>query len=185
MDETATQVLPRALQGYFARTGVALSLSVVGEEDEPLVLVNDAFVRLTGYAREEVAGRNCRFLQGPETTEAQKRDLHDFVHDPGRDVGRFPVLNYRRDGSVFHNLVFMTRLRDHRGLPKFILASQFDMTATHRQRALEENDRQLGRSLTEVAAVGRELGLAMMGSAQLLSDSAALIARMSMDGGET
>ncbi|MDZ4376314.1 MAG: PAS domain-containing protein, partial [Phenylobacterium sp.] len=35
--------------------------------DNPVVFANEAFCRLTGYAREEILGRNCRFLQGPET----------------------------------------------------------------------------------------------------------------------
>ncbi|WP_308435309.1 PAS domain-containing protein, partial [Sphingomonas glacialis] len=35
--------------------------------DNPIVFVNDAFCRLSGYAREQIVGRNCRFLQGPDT----------------------------------------------------------------------------------------------------------------------
>ena len=38
--------------------------------DTPIVYVNEAFCRITGYAREEVIGRNCRFLQGPDTDPA-------------------------------------------------------------------------------------------------------------------
>jgi len=37
------------------------------QEDNPIVFLNDAFARLTGYGREETLGRNCRFLQGPGT----------------------------------------------------------------------------------------------------------------------
>ncbi len=40
------------------------------EADNPIVFANDAFCRLTGYSREEVLGRNCRFLQGPESDPA-------------------------------------------------------------------------------------------------------------------
>ncbi|MFC6773801.1 PAS domain-containing protein [Methylobacterium gregans] len=35
--------------------------------DNPIVFANDAFLRLTGYVRSEVEGRNCRFLQGADT----------------------------------------------------------------------------------------------------------------------
>lgn len=35
--------------------------------DNPIVFVNDAFSKLTGYRRDEILGRNCRFLQGAET----------------------------------------------------------------------------------------------------------------------
>ena len=35
--------------------------------DCPLMYVNEAFCRMTGYERDEIIGRNCRFLQGPDT----------------------------------------------------------------------------------------------------------------------
>ena len=38
-----------------------------GQADNPIIYVNPAFERLTGYSAEEAIGRNCRFLQGPET----------------------------------------------------------------------------------------------------------------------
>ena len=37
--------------------------------DNPIIFANDAFCKLTGYARDEVINRNCRFLQGPETSK--------------------------------------------------------------------------------------------------------------------
>lgn len=37
------------------------------QPDNPIVFCNVAFQMLTGYAREEIIGRNCRFLQGPKT----------------------------------------------------------------------------------------------------------------------
>ena len=38
--------------------------------DCPLMYVNEAFCRMTGYDQDEILGRNCRFLQGPETDKA-------------------------------------------------------------------------------------------------------------------
>ena len=43
--------------------------------DCPIVYVNDAFKKTTGYARKEVLGRNCRFLQGPDTDPAARKQL--------------------------------------------------------------------------------------------------------------
>ena len=45
------------------------------QRDNPIVWANDAFLSLTGYAWEEVSGRNCRMLQGPETDARAVRRL--------------------------------------------------------------------------------------------------------------
>lgn len=49
--------------------------------DSPVVFVNDAFCRLTGYERAEIIGRNCRFLQGKDTDQATVSRIRDAVRD--------------------------------------------------------------------------------------------------------
>ena len=48
-------------------------------EDNPIVFANEAFLRLTGYWRHEVLGRNCRFLQGKDTDPAAVAALHEAI----------------------------------------------------------------------------------------------------------
>jgi PAS domain S-box-containing protein len=43
------------------------------------VYASDAFLELTGYPREEVLGRNCRFLQGPGTDQAVVQKIRDAI----------------------------------------------------------------------------------------------------------
>ncbi len=69
--------------------------------DHPIVDINPAFARLTGYARDEVIGRNCRFLQGPDTDPAAVKRLREAITH-GRDTVE-TLLNYRRDGTPFWN----------------------------------------------------------------------------------
>lgn len=171
--------LPKALAGQFARSNVALALSD-GQGDVPLLLVNDAFCGLTGYAAEDCIGHNCRFLQGPDTPEEQRAALRAFIEDETAEAGRFVILNYREDGSRFRNFVFMNRLRDGTGATRYFVASQFDMTNVERQARLAENDGELGRRLTDIEAIGRDYGMAMQGSAQILADSAAMLARLAL-----
>ncbi|NIY74002.1 PAS domain-containing protein [Marivivens donghaensis] len=172
--------LPEKLTAYMSRSNVALALST-GGGDVPLSYVNKAFCDLTGYQSDEVVGQNCRFLQGDDTDPAHKQALHDFVMDPEVDSGRFPILNYRKDGTTFLNFVLMTRLRDRKGNTRFILASQFDMTNTEKRAKMPVHDKKLSAELAEVNAMGVEFGLAMRGSAQTIADSIALLARMSLN----
>jgi len=179
MPEDMTR-LPSELTTYFDRSNVALALSPADTEDHALSLVNAAFLRLTGYVRDDIIGRNCRFLQGDETSSEDKQRLHDFVHDDAQDDGRFPILNLRKDGSRFYNFVFMTRLRDADGVARFLLASQFDLTAAVDRIRLQENDQALQRSLSDIDRIGREYGLTMLSSARTLAGSVATLARLSM-----
>ena len=172
--------LTPALHDYIKKSGVALALSAI-EDDAPLLVVNEAFCDMTGYSEDEVVGHNCRFLQGPDTNDSARQPLHDFVHGNGGDSGRFPILNYRKDGSAFHNYVFMSRLKDTGGQPQFILASQFDMTTALKRSQISLNDEKLQDVLSDVGQIGREFGLAMMGSAGLLADSIALMAKLTFD----
>ncbi|ETX16591.1 histidine kinase [Roseivivax halodurans JCM 10272] len=177
---TETTDLPASLRDYLYRTSVPLAVSDIAG-DVPLVLVNTAFCDLTGYSEDEVVGQNCRFLQSEGTAEEDRTALRDFVRGRGADNSRFPILNYKKDGSEFHNFVFMTRLRDRSGEVRFVLASQFDMTTAVQRTKIETNDETLKRTLSDVEQIGREFGLAMIGSAQMISDSVATMARLTLD----
>ncbi len=175
-----THDLPEALADYIRRSRIALAVSTM-TGDVPLILVNRKFCDLTGYDPQDVEGRNCRLLQGPDTPDADRAELHAFVHDPERESGRFRVLNYRKDGSTFDNLVFMSRLRDAGGAPRFMLASQFDMTSAEQRRARPANDSRLTHELSEIQTMGRQFGLAMEGSAAAISQSVAMLAKLHLD----
>lgn len=95
-------------------------------DDNPIVFCNEAFQQLTGYAREEIIGRNCRFLQGPETDVAQVARVREAIAQ-GRDID-IDLLNYRKDGSTFWNALYLSPVRDAGGVVRFFFASQLDVT---------------------------------------------------------
>lgn len=78
--------------------------------DNPIVYASSAFIELTGYPREQVVGRNCRFLQGPETDPEAVKEIRDAVAN-GKD-GAACLLNYKADGAPFWNEFFVAPLRD-------------------------------------------------------------------------
>lgn len=92
-------------------------------DDTPLIYVNKAFTQLTGYSKEESLGKNCRFLQGSATERADIDTLRSGIENDGK--ASCCLLNYRADGTAFHNMLFVSTLEmgDDR---RFLLGSQFE-----------------------------------------------------------
>lgn len=95
-------------------------------DDDPLVWVNPAFERVTGYTAHEVLGRNCRFLQGPDTDRATIHRLRDALAE-GRTVAD-TVLNYRKDGTPFWNQLVISPVLDADGRVTHHVGIQADVT---------------------------------------------------------
>ena len=101
--------------------------------DNPIIDVNPAFERLTGYTAAEILGRNCRFLQGPGTDPDARCQLREAVA-AGRDC-QVEILNYRKDGTPFWNELHLSPVRDPTGRITHYIGIQHDITA---RRAAEE-----------------------------------------------
>jgi PAS domain S-box-containing protein len=76
----------------------------------PIIYASSAFLYLTGYSIDRVLGRNCRFLQGPETEPSAVASIREAV-DNGRDIA-ITLLNYRSDGTTFWNNVIIAGVRE-------------------------------------------------------------------------
>jgi len=94
--------------------------------DMPLIYANRGFERLTGYAVEEVLGRNCRFLQGPGTDPAALNKLRSAIRE--RRECTVLLLNYRKDGSAFWNRLAITPVHDPSGRVTHFIGVQSDVT---------------------------------------------------------
>ena len=81
--------------------------------DNPIVYATIGFLNLTGYTLDQVLGRNCRFLQGPETNPKAVAKIRKAIED-GTDMS-VCLLNYRVDGTTFWNQFFIAALRDTAG----------------------------------------------------------------------
>jgi PAS domain S-box-containing protein len=78
--------------------------------DNPIVFVSDDFLKLTGYKREQILGRNCRFLQGADTSKEKVAAIRKALEN-GDDVS-ITLLNYTASGQPFWNNLFIAALRD-------------------------------------------------------------------------
>ena len=114
----ATRAAVEQFRPSLDRFPVAAMLSDARADDQPIVYCNDAFVKLTGYPREEILGRNCRFLQGPDTDKRVVRDLREGI-DQGEAVGT-DLVNYRKDGTTFINSLVIVPIRDGEGLALYM-----------------------------------------------------------------
>ena len=106
--------------------------------DNPIAFVNDAFCRLTGYSREEIVGRNCRFLQGPETDPNSVQKLREAIAAP-RSI-EIDIRNHRKDGSPFWNRLLMAPVKGADGRLAYFFASQLDVTLERERMAALEDE---------------------------------------------
>jgi PAS domain S-box-containing protein len=94
--------------------------------DCPMIAVNQAFCDLSGYSADAIVGRNCRFLQG-ERTDALSRSRIRASLDAGLGCIEW-IVNYRQDGEMFYNLLFISPVRDSSGALLFFFGNQLDIT---------------------------------------------------------
>ncbi len=110
---------------HVANDGITLSDPM--QDDNPLVYVNQAFLNMTGYSEEEVIGRNCRFLQGPDTSPEAVEKLKHTCSQLRSDT--VELINYRKDGSMFWNRLSVAPLFEEDGTLAFYVGIQSDITA--------------------------------------------------------
>jgi PAS domain S-box-containing protein len=113
------------------------------QPDDPIVYVNPAFERTTGYVSEEVLGRNCRFLQGEDRDQPALVELRTAVRE-GRHYSGV-LRNYRKDGSLFWNELSIYPVRDDEGRMTNFVGVQNDITERIKTEDLLSEIRQAER----------------------------------------
>ena len=93
--------------------------------DNPLVAVNEAFCELTGYRRDDVLGRNCRFLAGPTTEPWLTETIKQGVREKRQTL--VEIRNYKRDGTPFRNAVLVAPIFGSNGFVDYFLGSQVEI----------------------------------------------------------
>ena len=151
--KTVTEYMVREVTG----TGVPVMRELVGGlaevfcladpsiQDCPIVYASEEFYRTSRYSRDDVLGRNCRFLQGSKSDKSAIARLSAAVKS-GQEVCE-TVLNYRRDGSPFINLLLIAPLYDNRGSIRYFIGAQIDVSGLIEDgRGLDSFERFLSES---------------------------------------
>jgi PAS domain S-box-containing protein len=126
--------------------------------DNPIVYVNPAFEKISGYAADEVRGCNCRFLQADDRDQSSLEELRVALREE-REC-RVVLRNYRKDGTPFWNELYVSPVHDEEGRLTNFVGVQNDIT--QRRTMEEERDlllvkEQLARA--EAVEVRRRLAL--------------------------
>jgi PAS domain S-box-containing protein len=142
-------IMQRALE---AEASLPISVVDATLPDMPLIYVNPAFERLTGYGRNEVLGRNCRFMQGPMTDQPGRASLRDALR-AGQSAS-VTLSNMRKDGTVFSNALHVEPVRDAAGHLTHYIGVQRDVTEQSRAADKLRLSEELYRSVASAISDG-------------------------------
>ncbi|CAD6502469.1 BgTH12-05061 [Blumeria graminis f. sp. triticale] len=123
--EITGQSLP-VVKDLVGNLGEVFCLTDPKIRDNPIIYCSEEFYRTTQYGTNFAINRNCRFLQGPHTNEATKDRLRKAI-SLGQESNEV-LLNYRRDGTPFANLLMVSPLYDDKGNVRYFIGAQIDVT---------------------------------------------------------
>lgn len=142
MPDTVEELLAddKAFEG-FSRAEVAMVVTNPHLEDNPIVYVNQAFTRSTGFARSASIGRNCRFLQGENTRKQDVDRLRAGIE--AEESVSVDILNYRANGEPFTNRLIVAPIKDENGDTRYFVGIQKELKQSEVQSSSEEINAQL------------------------------------------
>ncbi len=124
--EKDASVIPFVLSQILDSCVNGITLSDPDKEDNPLVYANEAFELITGYRREDILGRNCRFLQGNDRDQEGIEQIRQAMRE-NKSV-TVTLRNYRKNGELFYNRFSVRPLFDREGRVIYYLGIQYDVT---------------------------------------------------------
>ncbi len=110
------------------------------QPDFPIICVNEAFVKSTGYTANEVQGKNCRFLQGTDREQPERKIIRQALKH--KRPCTVTLRNYRKDGSMFWNELRIAPIRSEQGIVTHFIGIQNDVTERKQiEQALQQSEK--------------------------------------------
>lgn len=125
------------------RSAIAAVITNPRLADNPIVACNRAFEDLTGYAREQILGRNCCFLAGQPETRLLRDEIKAAVAEKRPLLAEIP--NFKRDGTPFRNAVLIIPIFDSAGELIYFMGSQAEVASSSLQGAESADASRKGR----------------------------------------
>ncbi|MEG4337780.1 PAS domain S-box protein [Microcoleus sp. D3_18_C2] len=130
------------LERAIAASSNSILIADARKPDIPIIYCNPAFEKLTGYSAEEVIGRNCRFLQGPDTDQVELNKLRRSL-EAGTEI-QVVLKNYRKDKTPFWNELMVSPILDNEGKLTHFIGVQNDISKrVAAETAREESEERL------------------------------------------
>jgi PAS domain S-box-containing protein len=92
----------------------------------PVIYNNPAFEKLTGYSKEEILNKNCRILQSKDREQEELKKLRKAIKNG--DSCLVTLRNYKKDGTLFWNDLFITPITNKKGIVTNFIGIQNDVT---------------------------------------------------------
>lgn len=113
----------------------------------PIIYVNPAFEKITGYSAKEVIGKNCRLLQGRDTNQTELNTLRASIKE-GKEC-HVILSNCRKDGSQFWNSLYVSPVLDNQGVITNFVGIQTDITSQIiSEQKLKQSEERLSKVLS-------------------------------------
>ena len=117
-------------------TGVVITDNLL--PDNPIIYCNPAFEQMSGYSREEIIGRNCRFLQNQDRSQQGRFEIRSAI-----DAGENCVVqlrNYTKNGKLFYNELYLSAVKNDGGEVTHFIGIQNDVSSRVKaEQELEQN----------------------------------------------
>ena len=133
----------RELFGSIELSPIASVITDARLPDNPIVAANAAFSALTGYAKAEVLGRNCRFLSAAGPASPERLRLREAVRH--RQAVLVHLVNRRKDGTLFQNAVMVAPVRGDGGAVRYFIGTQMEVPMSAAAVAQQAAERLAGR----------------------------------------
>lgn len=159
--ETQVTLLEAMLDG----SKVGTIVTDPSQHDNPIIYTNKTFIEMTGYTQEEVIGRNCRFLQGPETAKEDVQKMKEAIDGEKKVI--LTLQNYRKDGSPFWNRLAIEPVRIDGKL--YFIGTQTDITLERsQQQAIMANEDEIEKLMLPILSIQENVAtVALVGTMNL------------------
>ena len=148
----ASEEMRRLLDRAVAASSNGIVITDHKSLDDPIVYVNPAFERISGYPVDEVLGRNCRFLQGEDRDQPALDELRSALREERES--RVVLKNYRKDGTPFWNELYVSPVHNEEGRLTNFVGVQNDITDRRRIEEILRESEEIFRATFEHAAIG-------------------------------